>query len=187
MAKLIFITGGARSGKSDYAQMRAEELPGEHFFLATCPAVDREMDDRIKRHQQDRQNGMWQSIEEEINIPLILDELPASSVCLADCLTLWVNNLMYQAELAKINFTEDAMCSHTELLLKSAATYEGTLICVSNEVGMGIVPDDPITRKYRDCVGRCNRLVAAAADEVILVSCGLPLFLKGKGKDTTPP
>lgn len=183
MAKLILITGGARSGKSDYAQTRAEALPGEHFFLATCPVVDQEMDDRIQRHQQDRQNGMWQTIEEEINIPSILNGLPSGSVCLADCLTLWVNNLMYQAEIAKTEFHENAIQSHVELLLNSATAYQGTLICVSNEVGMGVVPDNPIARKYRDCVGRCNRLIAAAADEVILVSCGLPLFLKGNVKE----
>lgn len=178
MAKLILITGGARSGKSDYAQMRAEELPGEHFFLATCPVVDQEMGDRIKRHQQDRQNGMWQTVEEEIDIPSVLNTLPSASVCLADCLTLWVNNLMYRAENTNGSFDEDIMRRHTEVLLNSATQYQGTLICVSNEVGMGVVPDNPLARKYRDCVGRCNRLIAAAADEVILVSCGLPLFLK---------
>jgi adenosylcobinamide kinase / adenosylcobinamide-phosphate guanylyltransferase len=183
MVKLLFITGGARSGKSDYAQMRAEELPGEHFFLATCPVVDQEMDERIKRHQQDRQNGIWQTIEEEVGISQVLDTLSSGSVCLVDCLTLWVNNLMYSAELAQTTFNEDAMQNHTKLFLNSAFNYQGTLICVSNEVGMGVVPDNPIARKYRDCVGRCNRLIAAAADEVILVSCGLPLFLKGNSKE----
>ena len=106
MANLILITGGARSGKSDYAQNRAEALPGKHFFLATCPVVDQEMDDRIRRHQQGRQDGKWQTIEEEINIASILDGLPSASVCLVDCLTLWVNNLMYQAENMAEKFDE---------------------------------------------------------------------------------
>ncbi len=178
MAKILLITGGARSGKSDYAQKRAEQLSGEHFFIATCPTVDQEMDDRIKRHQQDRANGMWQTIEEEIDIHRKIDTLPNNSVCLLDCLTLWVNNLMYRAELANTMLTEDIVATYVTTLLAAANKYQGTLICVSNEVGMGVVPDNPTARKYRDCVGRCNRLIAAAADEVILVSCGLPLFFK---------
>jgi len=179
MAKIILITGGARSGKSDYAQKRAEELSGEHFFIATCPVIDEEMNDRIKRHKQDRANGLWKTIEEEINIPQAISALPSRSVCLADCLTLWVNNLMYRAELACGEFTEDAMLSHTKALLISATNHEGTVFFVSNEVGMGVVPDNSSARRYRDCVGRCNRQIAAVAEEVILVSCGLPLFFKG--------
>jgi len=178
MAKILFITGGARSGKSDYAQMRAEELSGKHFFLAHCPVVDPEMDARISRHKADREEGIWQTIEEEIAISRVLGALPEDSICLLDCLTLWVNNLMYRAELAKIDFNEDAINSHVKIFLDAAEKYKGTLICVSNEVGMGIVPDNPIARKYRDCIGRCNRLLAATADEVVLVSCGMPLFLK---------
>ena len=178
MAKIVLITGGARSGKSDYAQKRAEELSGKHFFIATCPAVDLEMADRIKRHQQSRANGQWQTIEEETALSLVINELPNDSVCLLDCLTLWVNNLMYRAEKSCEEIDEDTICTYVEDLLAAADKYQGTLICVSNEVGMGVVPDNLMARKYRDYVGRCNRLIAEAADEVIFVSCGLPLFLK---------
>lgn len=178
MALLILITGGARSGKSDYAQKRAEALAGEHFFLATCPVVDTEMEERIQRHKEDRQNGIWKTIEEELNLPTVIEKLPPHSVCLLDCLTLWVNNLMYHAEGTGERFDEDCMRDKVNQLIHSAKTYSGTLLCVSNEVGMGVVPDNALARKYRDCVGRCNRLLAAAADEVILVSCGLPLTLK---------
>ncbi|RUM42103.1 MAG: bifunctional adenosylcobinamide kinase/adenosylcobinamide-phosphate guanylyltransferase [Desulfocapsa sp.] len=178
MAQILFITGGARSGKSDYAQTRAEEFPGKHFFLATCPVVDQEMTDRIKRHQQGRKKSIWQTIEEEVTVSRVLDTLPEDSICLLDCLTLWVNNLLYRAELDKTDFNENTINSHMKVFLDAAEKYKGMLICVSNEVGMGIVPDNPAARMYRDCVGRCNRLLAAAADEVVLVSCGLPLILK---------
>lgn len=178
MSKLILITGGARSGKSDYAQLRAEAIAGEHFFVASCPVVDSEMDERIQRHKQDRANGKWKTIEEELDLSGVMNRLPTGSVCLVDCLTLWVNNLMYQAELSEKEFGENEMQVQAELFLQSAQTFTGTLFCVSNEVGLGVVPDNLLARKYRDCVGRCNRLIAAAADEVILVSCGLPLFLK---------
>jgi len=178
MAKIILITGGARSGKSDYAQNRAEQLPGKHFFIATCPPIDQEMNDRIKRHQQDRANGMWHTIEEEIDIHLRMRTLPDDSVCLLDCLTLWVNNLMYHGEKSNVKVSEDDVTGRVRSLLAAVESYQGTLICVSNEVGMGVVPDNPTARIYRDCVGRCNRMIAAVADEVILVSCGLPLFFK---------
>ena len=179
MAKLILITGGARSGKSDYAQLRAEAIPGQHFFLATCPAIDEEMADRIARHKQDRRNGLWQTIEEEYDLTEVIEKLPGGSVCLLDCLTLWINNLMYLSEIAKKEFTEDMMQEQTRELLDAVESYAGTILMVSNEVGMGVVPDSPVARKYRDCVGRSNQMIASAADEVILVSCGLPLFLKG--------
>lgn len=178
MGKLILVTGGARSGKSDYALTRAQALPGPYFFLATCPVIDPEMDDRISRHKADRENGMWQTIEEELELAGVVSSLEADSVCLIDCLTLWVNNLLYLAEQSRITFGEDEIRKRCIALIDAAAEYRGTLICVSNEVGMGIVPDNVSARLYRDLVGRCNRILAAAADEVILVSCGLPLFLK---------
>lgn len=178
MGRLILVTGGARSGKSDYALERAQALPGPHFFLATCPSIDPEMNERIARHQAERKRGMWQTIEEEIELPLTISTLQSGSVCLVDCLTLWVNNLLYLADKRNLSFGEEELRMRCELLLHAAADYQGTLICVSNEVGMGIVPDNASARLYRDLVGRCNRMVAAAADEVILVSCGLPLYLK---------
>jgi adenosylcobinamide kinase / adenosylcobinamide-phosphate guanylyltransferase len=177
-SKLILVTGGARSGKSDYAQTRAELLSGHHCFIATCPVVDSEMDDRITRHRADRDETIWQTIEEEINPVDVLKTLKPDTVCLIDCLTLWVNNLMYHADQANIVFGEDEMAARALELCKSAKDFSGTLICVTNEIGMGVVPDNLEARRYRDLIGRSNRIIADAADEVILVSCGIPLFLK---------
>jgi len=178
MAKLILVTGGARSGKSDYALKRAEAIAGSHYFLATCPVIDAEMDERIVRHKAERKGGIWQTIEEEVDLAKIVQSLDPDTVCLIDCLTLWVNNLMFQAEKAGQIFGEDEMRIRIEKFIHEADSFQGTLICVSNEVGMGVVPDNAMGRRYRDLVGRSNRIVAAAADEVVFVSCGLPLFLK---------
>jgi len=178
-SKLIFVTGGARSGKSDYAQARAESFTGPHYFIATCPVIDPEMDDRIKRHKAAREEGAWKTIEEELDLIIAIKSIKKYSVCLIDCLTLWINNLMYDSEKANIMFGENEMQEKAEELVLQIKKFTGTFICVSNEVGMGIVPENAKARHYRDLVGRTNRIIAAAADEVILVSCGLPLFLKG--------
>ena len=178
MATIILVTGGARSGKSDYALTRAEAMAGPHCFLATCPVVDSEMEERISRHKDERQGGLWHTIEEERDLVRSLRSLKSGTICLVDCLTLWVNNLMYHAEKSNRSFGDDEMQKQVEELLQQARKFQGTLICVSNEVGMGIVPDNVYARRYRDLVGRSNRMIAAAADEVILVSCGLPIYLK---------
>jgi len=178
-SKLVLVTGGARSGKSDYAQARAEVIDGNHYFLATCPVIDSEMDERIERHKADRDGEIWQTIEEELDLVRIIKTLKPKSICLIDCLTLWINNLLYHAEKSSYAFNENSMKEKAEKLIIQARKHHGTIIFVSNEVGMGIVPDNADARLYRDLVGRTNRIIAAAADEVILVSCGLPLFLKG--------
>lgn len=180
MSKLILVTGGARSGKSDYALSRAEAIDGKHYFLATCPVIDPEMDDRIARHKADRQAGIWETIEEEINIESTLLSFEPEAVCLIDCLTLWVNNLMYIYEKSGKVFSEDLIGDRVSELIRAAEIFKGTLICVTNEVGMGVVPDSVLGRRYRDLVGRTNRMIAASANEVILVSCGLPLFIKNE-------
>lgn len=180
MSKLILVTGGARSGKSDYAQTRAEAIHGHHYFLATCPVIDSEMDARIARHRADRDTAIWQTIEEELDPTGVLQSLPHNSVCLLDCLTLWINNLMYEAERANYSFGENEMVVKADELCERADAFPGTLICVTNEVGLGVVPDNTKARLYRDLVGRSNRIIAAAADEVVLVSCGIAIHLKKK-------
>lgn len=178
MARLILVTGGARSGKSDFALQLAQSLPAPRCFIATCPVVDSEMDERIARHREEREGTEWQTVEEQTDIGAVLRAHQDDPVCLIDCLTLWVNNLMYLAEQSGEIFSDPEMRRQCDLLTLAAGEHHGTVICVTNEVGMGIVPDNPAARVYRDLVGRCNRMVATAAAEVYLVSCGIPLRLK---------
>lgn len=178
MGKLILVTGGARSGKSTYALERAEEISHDRSFLATCPVLDGEMRQRIEKHRREREGRGWRCCEEEIAIAARIAEIATAGVILVDCLTLWINNLLFAAEQAGEVFAETELRNDVDRLLRAAGTYSGTVILVTNEVGMGIVPDNALARHYRDLVGTCNRLIAAAADEVVLVSCGLPLFLK---------
>lgn len=178
MGTLILVTGGARSGKSSYALERAEALSADRSFFATCPVTDAEMGQRIDRHRREREGRGWTSCEEEIALAARIAALDGPGVVLVDCLTLWVNNLLFQAERHDEVFDEQALRREVGQLLAAISGYPGTVIVVSNEVGMGIVPDNQLARHYRDLVGTCNRLLAAAAAEVVLVSCGLPLFLK---------
>jgi adenosylcobinamide kinase/adenosylcobinamide-phosphate guanylyltransferase len=97
---------------------------------------------------------------------------------LIDCLTLWINNLMYEAGERKQEIDEDHVARQAEMLGRAAAAHQGTVIMVTNEVGSGIVPDNPMGRLYRDLVGRCNQIVARTADQLFLVSCGIPLQIK---------
>ncbi len=179
MGRLVLITGGARSGKSSLALTLAESSAGPRFFVATCPCIDQEMEERIRRHQQERAGRGWQVLEEEVALAQTVRACEPGAVVLVDCLTLWINNLMYLFEKSDKSFSDNDLDGHCQELLQAIADRPGTAICVTNEVGMGIVPEYPAARLYRDLVGRCNRLLAAAADEVIMVSCGLPLYLKG--------
>ena len=185
MGKLILVTGGTRSGKSGFAQGLAESLAGPRYFIATCPRIDPEMDERIRLHQQARDDGDWQTIEEEIDLGGIFGMMPGGQVCLVDCLTLWVNNLLFREEQSGRILTEAIMRKHCVRFIEKLKIFSGTTICVTNEVGMGIVPENSSARLYRDLVGSCNQIMAQASDEVILVSCGIPLVLKGREQRTT--
>jgi len=178
MARIALVTGGCRSGKSAYAQGLAESLPGPRAYVATCPVLDEEMRQRIEKHRQAR-SAMWQTIEEPVLLAEAIRSASAHAVVLADCLTLWINNLMYQAEQKGQDIGEDHVAGQCLTVLDACRSHAGTIIFVTNEVGMGIVPDNALARRYRDLVGRCNQTIAARADVVALVSCGIPLFLKG--------
>ena len=188
MAKLILITGGARSGKSAYALSIAEEISDKRIFVATCPYLDSEMAERVRRHTEERRGRGWETIEEEIELAhLFPKRVQDMDVVLIDCITLWVNNILYRSGEENVDdFTIKNQCS---LLIDKISEYPGVVICVTNEVGMGIVPENELARKYRDLVGTCNQVLGKFADEVTLVSCGIPLLIKKEcnGQGTQPP
>ena len=169
---MLFVLGGARSGKSRYAQARAEAMAGEPVFVATAEAFDDEMRDRIARHRADR-DARWRTVEAPRALPAAIEALNASdSVVLVDCLTLWVSNLLLaDADIAQAG----------RQLCDAIARFDGSLILVANEVGMGIVPDNALARRFRDAAGLLHQSVAAAAGEVVLLTAGLPLTLKPQG------
>jgi len=192
---IILVTGGSRSGKSAYALRLAESRPGPWTFVATCPAIDEEMARKIQVHQRERDAQTWTTIEEEIDLVGALERARAgagsdvrfdcgvagtSGVILVDCLTLWINNLMYRASLAGREVTEQEVAGLTDALVRAARNAPGTVIFVTNEVGLGIVPPDASTRLYRNLVGRCGQTIAAAASAAVLVVCGMPITLKGE-------
>jgi adenosylcobinamide kinase / adenosylcobinamide-phosphate guanylyltransferase len=163
------ILGGARSGKSAYAQVLAEACSPERLYLATGAPGDEEMAARIARHQADRGAG-WKTLEEPLEVAsALLTHAQASRVVVVDCLTLWLSNLMLAGR--------DPGAAVTALA-EAIGALAGPVVLVSNEVGMGLVPDHKLGREFRDWQGRVNREIGAACDAVIFVAAGLPLQLK---------
>lgn len=178
MGRIVLVTGGCRSGKSDYALRLALGLPGPRVFVATCPVTDDEMRRRIEIHRQARQAQAWITVEEQIDLAGVLARHAQCGVLLVDCITLWINNLLYAGQQAGRPTSEADVGPLCAAMLDSAASCRGTVVLVTNEVGLGIVPADGPTRLYRDLVGRANQTIAARADAVTLVCCGIPLHLK---------
>ena len=182
MGRCILVTGGSRSGKSMFAQRLAESLAGPRAFLATCPVIDDEMQERIRKHQESRRRGEWQTLEEPLDLTGALARARKHPVVLVDCLTLWVNNLMHEAGQRGKAFSESQMTRRCTDTLRACREHPGTIIFVTNEVGMGIVPENETSRRFRDLAGRANQTIAAACDEVFLVVCGQPLKIKPQTK-----
>jgi adenosylcobinamide kinase/adenosylcobinamide-phosphate guanylyltransferase len=182
MAEITLITGGSRSGKSAHAQKLAEALPGPRAYVATCPVIDPEMAMRVKRHRDARSASNWETIEEPVDLAGAIRRAAAYRVILVDCLTLWVNNLLYEAEGRGEVFTEEETAVCCREVIDVCRPFPGTIIFVTSELGMGIIPLSEPARRFRDCAGRCNQLIAAAAETVTLIVAGLPLLLKSGGK-----
>jgi adenosylcobinamide kinase/adenosylcobinamide-phosphate guanylyltransferase len=181
MAKIILIVGGCRSGKSAYAQRLAESLPPRRLFLATCPVTDEEMARRIEAHQLARRDRGWETIEEPLDVAAVLDRHRAWNVLLVDCITLWVNNLMYAAQSLPQELGEAEIARKCGEILAAARACSGSVILVTNEVGMGIVPESAAGRRFRDLLGRANQEIAHESDAVTLMCCGIPRALKDEG------
>ncbi|MDR2018209.1 MAG: bifunctional adenosylcobinamide kinase/adenosylcobinamide-phosphate guanylyltransferase [Syntrophobacterales bacterium] len=172
MGKITFILGGARSGKSTYALGEANLLKGRKAFIATAEALDREMERRIARHKAER-GPEWDTFEEPIDIKSVLKGIGNKyPVILIDCITLWVSNLLHKELSLKEEFE-----SLVKALLRCS---DADVYLVSNEVGMGVVPEYPLGRVYRDQLGLLNKMIASVADRVILMTAGIPVTIKGE-------
>ncbi|OPY93415.1 MAG: Bifunctional adenosylcobalamin biosynthesis protein CobP [Syntrophaceae bacterium PtaU1.Bin231] len=178
MARVILVTGGCRSGKSAYAQQLAESLTGRRTYVATSPIIDAEMAARVKKHREARARSAWDTIEAPLDLAGAVGRGGGEDILLVDCLTLWVNNVLHEAQREGRKITEEQITVLCGDVLRTCRQRGGTVIFVTNEVGMGIVPDNPLARGFRDLAGRCNQTVAAKADEVWFVVSGIPVKIK---------
>ena len=173
MGKIIFILGGARSGKSTYALELAKKDKKKVAFIATCQARDKEMSERIRLHKKLRPES-WQTFEEPYKVSNLLGKSGAKfQVVLIDCLTLLVSNLMLKGMKEKVIINE------VSNILAALKKINGKAIIVSNEVGLGIVPNTKLGRNFRDVAGKINQLVAGKSDEVFFMISGIPGKIKG--------
>jgi adenosylcobinamide kinase/adenosylcobinamide-phosphate guanylyltransferase len=165
---IILITGGARSGKSTRAEARACAFPGKPVYVATAEALDAEMRERIAKHRA-RRGSVWLEHETPLELVAALVETDGRGARLVDCLTLWLSNLMH----AERDWEKEAM-----LLAETLDRQNSPVVLVTNEVGLGIVPDNALARRFRDAAGILNQIVARVADEVEFVVAGLPMRVK---------
>lgn len=173
----ILILGGARSGKSDYAQSLAARLSSRVLYVATATVEDDEMAERIARHRAHRP-ASWSTLEAPIEVAKALQgHIEGYDVVLVDCLTMLASNVLLRCE-GRAEVAEAMLVADVEEVCKLCKNAEATLIMVSNEVGMGIVPAYPLGRSYRDLLGRVNQKVAKGADRVFLLVAGLPVDIK---------
>jgi adenosylcobinamide kinase / adenosylcobinamide-phosphate guanylyltransferase len=169
--EIVLITGGARSGKSRYAEQRAAEMGAQPLYMATAEAKDEEMAQRIAEHQK-RRGAQWRTVEEPLELAeALLAQRGKIDCALVDCLTLWISNLL-------IRHDDKYASEKVEELIEKLAQLDFHVVLVTNEVGWGIVPDNPLARKFRDLAGWTNQRVAHIATEVILMVAGMPMIAK---------
>jgi adenosylcobinamide kinase / adenosylcobinamide-phosphate guanylyltransferase len=170
--RLIFVTGGAKSGKSSFALREAEKQSGRKAYIATAEALDEEMSQRIERHKRER-GKEWETFEEPLLRPETIRRLIGSyKAILVDCLTLWLSNIISENRDA-----EDELDGLLDIMQQPGSATD--VYIVSNEVGAGIVPENELARRFRDLAGTVNQKVAGVADEVYMVVAGIPVKIKG--------
>jgi adenosylcobinamide kinase/adenosylcobinamide-phosphate guanylyltransferase len=170
--KIIFITGGVRSGKSQFAMDLAGTLPGPKAYLATAQPLDEEMARRIQNHRRSRPEG-WRTFEESLSISkIIADHGNEFSLILLDCVTLWISNALMAG------WIESRVLEEAEIFLRICRSAHSSVIVVGNEVGWGIVPDNAMARIFRDLSGSVQQKIAGEADEVYLLVAGIPQKIK---------
>jgi len=175
---MIFITGGARSGKSALAERLASERGGDVVYIATAEAGDEEMRVRIDEHRQ-RRPTEWQTMEATDDLPGTISEaLKGDKTILVDCLTVYLSNRILDLGLASRERVMAALEEEMDQLKSACDTGNGQIILVSNEVGMGVVPGNSLARIFRDAAGRANQQLAAIADQVYLCVSGIPMKVK---------
>jgi adenosylcobinamide kinase/adenosylcobinamide-phosphate guanylyltransferase len=170
-ARLTLVLGGARSGKSRYAESLVTALPPPWIYAATGQALDAEMAERIAAHRA-RRGGGWTTVETPRDLVAMLAAHPSAPI-LVDCLTLWLSNLMMADAVIDAEF---------DRLEQALAKAVAPVVLVANEVGSGIVPDNALARRFRDLQGWLNQRMAALSDRVVLVVAGLPVIVKGSAK-----
>ncbi len=180
---LTLILGGARSGKSRYAEAQARAAGGRVLYLATAEAIDDEMRVRIINHRAARP-AEWRTCEAPRQVATALAQAWSDGrpdQVLFDCVTVWVNNVVFAlGDDPAADVAQRAMDAELDALLTFIAAHPAQWLLVSNEVGLGIVPDTPLARMYRDLLGRVNQRLAATADSVLFMVAGLPMAVKGR-------
>ncbi len=184
MGKIIYITGGARSGKSSFGESYAKNLNRDKIYIATSKVWDKEMKKRIEMHKIQRGDN-WITIEAYKNFDKIFEDIKENQVILLDCITNMVSNIILEKDidwnnchLSQIDKVEVEVNKEINKLIKKGREYNGHLILVSNELGMGLVPPYPLGRYFRDIAGRVNQKLGKIADEAYLIVSGLELRLK---------
>jgi adenosylcobinamide kinase/adenosylcobinamide-phosphate guanylyltransferase len=172
--RLIFVTGGCRSGKSQFALDYANRHFHKKLYLATCEALDEEMVKRIADHKKKR--GLdWHTVEEPIKVAEAIRQHGKDvEVILLDCMTLWLSNLLMRQK------GDHEIMNELSRLIDTVKQGQTSFIFVSNEVGMGLVPVDPLGRRFRDLSGMVNQKIAEAAQTVVFMVSGIPIFIRGK-------
>ena len=171
--EIILVTGGARSGKSNFAYHLANSMGKRRAYVATAEPLDEEMKERIIKHQEERGIG-WDTIEETLDLAGILESIRGKyQVVLIDCITLWISNLLHHYE-----NNEKSVMDHIKIFINNCKEVDCNLIIVSNEVGMGIVPENRLARLFRDISGKVNQMLGNRASSVYLIVSGLSLKIK---------